>query len=68
MERTELPNSVNRPRGFEIVLKIRKMTFFQINPHSKPIFCKPISIWRLKHEQIYPHYIDGWVINPLESY
>ena len=24
-------------------------------------FCKPISIWRLKHEQIYPHHIDRWV-------
>ena len=22
---------------------------------------KPIPIWRLKHEEIYPHYIDGWV-------
>ena len=24
-------------------------------------FCKTIPIWRLKHEQIHPHNIDGWV-------
>ena len=37
-------------------IKIGKIASFQMNPHSKPI-----SIWRLKQEQIYPHYIDGWV-------
>ena len=37
------------------------MSSIQMNPHSKHIFCKAIPIWRLKHEQIYPHYIDGWV-------
>ena len=34
-------------------------------------FCKPFSIWRLKHEQIYPHYIDGWVkfyLSRIEGY
>ena len=24
-------------------------------------FRKPIPIWLLKHEQIYPYYIDRWV-------
>ena len=37
-------------------IKIGKMSSFQMNPHSKPI-----PIWRLKHEQIYPHNIDGWI-------
>ena len=34
------------------------MSYFQMNPHSKPII---LAIWRLKHEQIYPHYFDWWV-------
>ena len=28
---------LNGPRQFEIVLKLRKMSSFQMNPHSKPI-------------------------------
>ena len=29
--------TVKWPRGFEIVLKIGKMSFFQMNPYPKPI-------------------------------
>ena len=58
--------TVKWPRGFEIVLKLGKCHLFRWI-HTLSLFL-PIPIWRLKHKQIYPHYIDGWVKIQLEWY
>ena len=53
---------LNWPRGSEIVLILEKNIFFLDESTLSTFFvCNPIAIWRLKHEQIYPHYIDGWI-------
>ena len=36
------------------------MSSFQMNPYSKPIYFANLFP---SGEQIYPHYIDGWVKN-----
>ena len=53
--------TVKWPRGFEIVLKFGKCHLSDESILLAYFFCKPIPIWRLKHERMFPHYIDGWV-------
>ena len=49
-------------------IKIRKMSSFRWIHTLSLYLLQTISIWRLKHERIYSHYIDGWVKKTLESY
>ena len=42
------------------------MSSFKMNPYSKPILIeKTQNGWHLTHENVYPHYIDWCVKNPL---
>ena len=52
---------LNGPRGLEIVFKLGNVIFSDESTLLTYFFCKPIPIRRLKHKQIYPHYIYGWV-------